>query len=123
MSGAAWLVLAVVGAGPLGLVAWVKWRFRPARMHARADQLLVDAEAKMRALDDAQLVALLAAPLGKTPAARRVRGLVDEKRYADLAREWHDLWPKLVEEDALSLDRAIDLGAAIKVLAERHPTS
>ena len=123
MSGAAWLVLAVAGTGPLALVAWVKWRFRPARMHARADKLLVDAEAKMRAQNDAQLIALFVAPLGKTPAARRVRGLVDEKRYVDLLREWHDLWPTLVNDDKLPLDRAIDLGAAAKVLAERHPTS
>lgn len=121
MSGAAWLVLAVVGSGPLALVAWVKWRFRPGRMHANADKLLADAESKMRALDDAQLIAHFAAPLGNTPPARRVRGLVDEKRYADLFREWHDLWPTLVNEDKLPLDRAIDLGAAIKILAERHP--
>jgi len=120
LSPAAWIVLAVVGAGPLGAIAWVRWRFRPARMHQRADRLLADAEARMRGLDDAALVALFEPSLGQTPAARRVRGLVDERRFAVLQREWGDLWPELVK-DKLLLDRAIDLGAAIKVLAERHP--
>jgi hypothetical protein len=123
MSPAAWIILSLAGTGPLALVAWVKWRFRPARMHANADKLLADAESKMRALDDAALVALFAAPFGenKSRAARRVRGLVGEKRFAQLNGEWHQLWPELVNDDKLSLDRAIDLGAAIKVLAERHP--
>ena len=119
MSPAAWLVLTVVGAAPLGAVAWVRWRFTAARMNQRADRLLADAEARMRRLDDVALLALFAAPLGQTPAARRVRGLVDERRFVTLAREWGDLWPLLVG-DQLTLDRAIDLGAAIKVLAERH---
>jgi hypothetical protein len=121
LSPAAWLVLSLVGVGPLGAVAWVRWRFRPARMNANADKLLVDAETKMRALDDAALVALFAPPLGQSRAARRVRGLVEERRFAELNGEWHELWPQLVQEDKLSLDRAIDLGAAIKILAERHP--
>jgi hypothetical protein len=120
MSPAAWIVLTLVGAGPLGLVVWARWRFRPARMRERGAKLLADAEARMRKLDDEALIALFAAPLGQTPAARRLRGLVDERRFDVLAREWHDLWPPLVHEDKLSLDRAIDLGAAIIVLAERH---
>ncbi|MGZ3406196.1 MAG: hypothetical protein ACXVAN_07100 [Polyangia bacterium] len=123
MSPTAWIILSIVGVGPLGAVAWVKWRFRPARMNANADKLLADAESKMRALDDAALVALFAPPLGQSRASRRVRGLVDEKRFATLAAEWHELWPTLVQEDKMSLDRAIDLGAAVKVLGERHPTS
>lgn len=121
MTGAAWIVLGVAGLSPLGAVAWFKWRFRPARMNARADKLLADAEARMRALDDAALVALFEPPLGTTPAARRVKGLVRERRFAALHREWGGLWPELVNGDKMSLDRAIDLGAAIKVLAERHP--
>ncbi|HEX6835022.1 MAG TPA: hypothetical protein VF334_00540, partial [Polyangia bacterium] len=85
MSPAAWIILSLAGTGPLALVAWVKWRFRPARMNANADKLLADAESKMRALDDAALVALLGEPLGenKSRAARRVRGLVGEKRFAE----------------------------------------
>ena len=122
MSPAAWIILGVAGTGPLALVAWVKWRFRPARMNANADKLLADAESKMRALDDAALVALFATPpLGQSRGAKRVRGLVDERRFAVLAREWHQLWPAMIDDDKLSLDRAIDLGAAIKILAERHP--
>ena len=125
MSPAAWIILSLAGTGPLALVAWVKWRFRPARMNANADKLLADAESKMRALDDAALIAQFAEPFGegKSRASRRVRGLIDEKRFATLANEWHELWPQLVNDDKLSLDRAIDLGAAIKVLAERHPSS
>ena len=125
MTSTAWIILSLAGTGPLALVAWVKWRFRPARMNANADKLLADAESKMRALDDAALVALFAAPLGagQSRASRRVRGLVDERRFATLAGEWHQLWPELVNDDKLSLDRAIELGAAIKVLAERHPSS
>ena len=123
LSPTAWLILTCVGAGPLALVGWVKWRFRPARMNANADKLLADAESKMRALDDAALAALFATPpLGQSRAARRVRGLVEERRFAVLAREWHELWPAMVNDDKLSLDRAIDLGAAIKILAERHPS-
>jgi hypothetical protein len=122
MTGTAWIILSVIGVGPLGAVAWVKWRFRPGRMNANADKLLADAESKMRALDDAALVELFAAPLGQSRESRRVRGLVDEKRFATLAGEWHELWPTLVQEDKMSLDRAIDLGAAIKVLGERHPS-
>jgi hypothetical protein len=122
MSPTAWIILTCVGTGPLALVGWVKWRFRPARMNKNADKLLADAESKMRALDDKALVALFAAPLGQSRAARRVRGLVDERRFAKLAGEWHELWPTLVNDDKLSLDRAIDLGAAIKILGERHPS-
>ena len=123
MSPAAWIILSLAGTGPLALVAWVKWRFRPARMNANADKLLADAESKMRALDDAALIALFAPPLGagQSRESRRVRGLVDERRFATLHGEWHELWPTLVNDDKLSLDRAIDLGVAIKVLAERHP--
>ncbi len=121
LSPAAWIVLTIIGVGPLGAVAWVKWRFRPARMNANADKLLADAESKMRALDDDALVALFAAPLGQSRESRRVRGLIDERRFAVLAKQWHELWPVLVNDDKLSLDRALDLGAAIKVLAERHP--
>ena len=124
MTSTAWIILGLAGTGPLALVAWVKWRFRPSRMNANADKLLADAESKMRALDDAALVAQFAPPLGdhQSRASRRVRGLVDEKRFAELHREWHELWPQLVNDDKLSLDRAIDLGAAIKILAERHPS-
>ena len=123
MSPTAWIILGAIGTAQLALVGWVKWRFRPTRMNANADKLLADAESKMRALDDAALVALFAEPLGagKSRASRRVRGLLDEKRFAELNGEWHELWPTLVNEDKLSLDRTIDLGAAIKVLAERHP--
>ncbi len=123
MTSTAWIILGLAGTGPLALVAWVKWRFRPARMNANADKLLADAESKMRALDDAALIAQFAPPLGagKSRASRRVRGLVDEKRFAELHGEWHELWPELVNDDKLSLDRAIDMGAAIKILAERHP--
>jgi hypothetical protein len=123
VSPTAWIILSIVGVGPLGAVAWVKWRFRPGRMNANADKLLTDAETKMRALDDAALVALFTPPAGQSRASRRVRGLIDERRFATLAGEWHELWPTLVQEDKMSLDRAIDLGAAIKVLGERHPTS
>ncbi len=121
MSTATWIVLAVAGASPLGAVAWVRWRFGAARMNARADKILADAEAKMRARDDAALIELFAAPLGQSRSARRVRGLVDERRFAELHRDWGNLWPELVNTDKMSLDRAIDLGAAIKILAERHP--
>jgi hypothetical protein len=50
-----------------------------------------------------------------------VRGLLDEARYGELQREWGELWPTLLEaKPPLSLDVAIDVGAAIAVLAERH---
>ena len=123
MTAGAWILLAAVGTAPLAAVGWVKWRFSARKMNANADKLLADAETRMRAQTDDALVALFAAPLGnhQSRASRRVRGLVDERRFAELHGEWHDLWPALVNDDKLSLDRAIDLGAAIKVLAERHP--
>jgi len=119
----AWILLAAVGTAPLAAVGWVKWRFSARKMNANADKLLSDAESKMRTQDDDALVALFAPPLGnnQSRASRRVRGLVDERRFAELHGEWHELWPALVNDDKLSLDRAIDLGAAIKVLAARHP--
>jgi len=121
----AWIILSAVGAAPLAAVGWFKWRFSARRMNANADRLLVDAETKMRALDDGALIAQLDAPLGanQSRAARRVHGMVGERRFAELNGEWHELWPLLVSDDKLSLDRAIDLGAAIKILAERHPSS
>jgi len=124
MTAEAWIILSVVGASPLAAVGWFRWRFSARRMNANADKLLGDAEARMRALDDAALIAQLDEPFGanQSRAARRVRGLVGERRFAALHAEWHELWPTLVSDDKLSLDRAIDLGAAIKILAERHPT-
>ncbi|HEY2745904.1 MAG TPA: hypothetical protein VGL86_14810 [Polyangia bacterium] len=124
MTAEAWIILSVVGTSPLVAVGWFRWRFLARRMNANADKLLADAESKMRALDDAALVALFDAPFGgnQSRAARRVRGLVGERRFAVLHGEWHELWPSLVSDDKLSLDRAIDLGAAIKILAERHPS-
>lgn len=124
MTAAAWIVLGAVGAAPLAAVGWFRWRFSAKRMNANADKLLGDAEARMRALDDKALVAEFDAPFGENQsrAAKRVRGLVGERRFATLHAEWHELWPSLVSDDKLSLDRAIDLGAAIKVLAEHHPT-
>lgn len=121
MTTPAWLVLCVVGAAPLAAVGWVRWRFSSRRMSQRADKLLADAEARMQGLDDDALIALFEPSLGQTRAARRVRGLVDERRFAALHREWGNLWPELVG-DKMPLDRVIDLGAAIKVLASRHPT-
>jgi hypothetical protein len=123
MSPAAWLVLGVVGSAPLGAVAWLRWRLRPDRMNRRADGHLADARRRMEARDDAALMALVrAAPLGSSPPAKRVRGLLEERRFVELARAWGDLWPTLLKaEPPLSLDDALDLGAAIGVLAERHP--
>ena len=89
-------------------------------MNANADKLLTDAESKMRALDDAALVALFARRSAPSRESSRVRGLLAERRFAALA-EWHQLWPVLVNDDKLSLDCALDLGAASRILAERHP--
>jgi hypothetical protein len=118
MSAGTWVILAAVAVGPLGLVAWVRWRFGARQMNARADRRNAEAKARMQARDDAALVALFEG-LGSSPAAQRIRGLLDEKRYAELQREWGDLWPELLREQ-LTLDRAIELGAAVNVLAERH---
>ena len=100
------------------LVAWVRWRFGARQMNARADKLNADAKARMEQLDDAALVARFSG-LGGSRAAKRIMGLVDEKRFSELQREWGDLWPELLREE-LTLDRAIELGAAINVLVERH---
>jgi hypothetical protein len=119
VSGAAWIVLAALAVAPLGLVAWVRWRFGARQMNAHADKLNADAKARMKQLDDAALIARFSG-LGDSPAARRIRGLVDERRFDELQRDWGDLWPELLREK-LTLDDAIELGAAIHVLASRHP--
>jgi hypothetical protein len=125
VTGIEWGLLALVGAAPLAAVTWLRWRLKPARMNQRADRLLGDAQARMRRRDDAALLALVqAAPLGHSPGAKRVRGLLDERRFDELGRAWGDLWPELLHAaEPLSLDVAIDVGAAINVLAERHPPS
>ena len=123
MSGDAWLLLAAVGAAPLAAVGWLRWRLRPTATSARADRLLADAEARMRARDDAALLALLAeAPLGDSAAARKLRGAAKKRRFGDVQQQWGMLWPELVggQPRQLELDVAIELGAAIKVLVERH---
>jgi hypothetical protein len=122
VSPAAWLVLTVVGATPLGAVVWFRWRFGAKRMDAAADRHLANAKARMAARDDAALLALIrGAPLGHAPAAKRLRGLVDEGRYAELPAAWSELLPELLEKK-MPLDDALDLAAAVAVLAERHPT-
>ena len=124
MTGDAWLLLTAVGAAPLAAVAWLRWRLRPSATSARADQLLADAEARMRSRDDAALLALLAqTPLGDSAAARKLRAAAKKRRFADVQQQWGLLWPELVggEPRRLELDRAIELGAAIKILVERNP--
>jgi hypothetical protein len=114
-----WLIAGAVGALPLAAVAWARWRFAARRLNARADKLNADARTRMEKLDDKALAGMFTA-LGASPAAKRITGLIREKRYVELQRAWGDLWPELVHE-GFSLDRAIDLGAAINVLAARHP--
>ena len=124
MSGEAWLILAVVGLAPLGAVAWLRWRLSPRATNARADRLLADAEARMRAQDDASLLALLAAaPLGNSSVAKKLRTAASKRRFTDVQEQWGLLWPELVggQPRQLELDRAIELGAAIKILVERNP--
>jgi hypothetical protein len=117
-----WVLMGLMGAAPLAAAVWVKWRFKPAKMSQRADRLLDEARRRMRGRDDAALTALVrAAPLGHSPLAKRVRGLVEERRYDEAGRAWGDLWPELLQAaPPLSLDVAIDVGAALNVLAERH---
>jgi hypothetical protein len=119
-----WLILTAVGAAPLAAVGWLRWRLRPSATGARADHLLQEAEARMRARDDAALLALLAAaPLGNSAPARKLRSAVKKRRFGDVQQQWGLLWPGLVggQPRQLELDVAIELGAAIKVLVERNP--
>jgi hypothetical protein len=118
VTGLTWLLLGAAGAVPLGALVWARWRYGNRQLEARADKRLADARARMEKRDDAALAALFT-DLGNARAAKRIRGLVDEKRWLELAKEWGDLWPELLH-DTLTLDRALELGAAIQVLAERH---
>ena len=118
MTPVTWLLLGAAGAAPLGALAWARWRFGNRQLEARADKRLADTRARMEKLDDAALAALFT-DLGSKRAAQRIRQLVDGKRWVVLAKEWGDLWPELLH-DTLTLDRALDLGAAIQVLADRH---
>ncbi len=80
----------------------------------------------MRARDDAALLALLAAaPLGDSAVAQKLRGAAKKRRFSDVQQHWGMLWPELVggQPRQLELDVAIELGAAIKVLVDRHPKS
>jgi hypothetical protein len=128
------LLLALAfGALPIGALLWLKWRFSPRRMQAHADRLLADAEARMERHPDEELLkkvredAWLTGPVAGCDAAKRVRRLLDEDKREQLAREWPELWAKLLAADARkpgesprALDHVIDLGAAIAVLARRR---
>jgi hypothetical protein len=106
---------------PLGGLGWLRWRFRPSRMRREAERLLADAEARMAARSDDELVHWLREhPLlqGDRPSARRVRELLANR--AQLGSEWPRLWPDLVEGAARDvLDDIIELNAAVNVLARR----
>jgi hypothetical protein len=130
-----WFVmLALFASLPLGGLLWVRWRFKPGRMQANADRLLREAEAKMEAMSDDELVrffrehAYLNGPVKGSKPARRVAQLIDARQFALLANEWPDLWPSFVEAERLPkgkrpalLDHTLELGAAATVLARRHP--
>lgn len=128
--------LAVILAGPpLGAVAWVKWRFRPKQLGARADRIVREAEAKMEARSDDELLTFfrdhpyLGGPVAESTPARRIRALVERREFTRLAREWAGLWQQLLDVEVERapkkkpelLSYSIDLNAAAMVLARRHP--
>jgi hypothetical protein len=129
------LLLAVLlSALPLGAMVWLKWRFQPAKLAANADKLLADAEARMEKHDDDALVALvendawLDGPVRASKAAGEVREALKKRQFAALHARWTTLWPTLLAADKRkadaqprALDHIIDIGAALAVLARRHP--
>jgi hypothetical protein len=128
------LLAAVLAAVPVGGLVFLKWRFAPSRVRARTDRLLADAEAKLEGVGDEELVrrirddAFLNGVAKGSKAAGRIRSLVDKQEFAKLATEWGDLWPGLLAADphregqrSATLDHIIGIGAAVAVLARRHP--
>jgi len=124
----------VLGAVPIGGLVYLKWRFRPSRVRADVDRLLADAEVRMDRRSDDDLIALLrdnvylTRTVATAPPAQRVRTLLAAGSFAQLGREWGELWPSLLAAEEqkpgrrqTGLDHIIDLGAAIAVLARRHP--
>jgi len=129
------VILAVVLASlPVGAMAWIKWRFKPARLNANADRLLADAESRMDKRTDEELIALvendawLSGPVRESRAAGEVRAGLKRKHYAALHVHWTSLWPTLLaadkrkpEQQPRALAAIIEIGAALSVLAKRHP--
>lgn len=132
------LLLALLFAAlPLGGLAWVRWRFQPARMRVHAERMVREAEAKMEAKSDDELCAFfhhhpyLSGPVVGAEPTTRLLALVDARDFATLASEWVELWSALLDVEVKRapkakpkiLDYSIDLNAAATVLARRHPAT
>jgi hypothetical protein len=129
------LVLAMaLGIVPVGGLVYLKWRFRPSRVRADVDRLLADAEARMDKRETDDLIGFvrdnvyLTRTVATSPPAKRIRTLMEKRNFSQLGREWGELWPALLAAEERrpgkrqsGLDHIIDLGAAISVLARRHP--
>jgi hypothetical protein len=128
------LLMALFASLPVAGLVWVRWRFRPGRMHANAERLLREIEEKMELKTDDQLIAFfrehryLNGPVKGSAPARRVLSLVEHRQFAQLAAEWPELFSQLIEaeevkrgERAQLIDYTLELGAAATVLARRHP--
>lgn len=128
------LLAIVLTSLPLGAMVWLKWRFQPAKLAANADRLLADAEARMERHSDEELIALvqrdawLDGPVREAPAATELRAQLERQQFAALHAQWTTLWPTLLaadrrkpEAEPRALDHIIEVGAALAVLARRHP--
>lgn len=130
------VLMLVFGSVPIGGLLYIRWRFQPKRMRENAERLLRDAEARMEAMSDDELVCFfrehpyLNGAIAASKPARRVRELVDGRAFARLATEWAALWPELLDAEVASdpkkkpqiLDYTLELNAAAAVLQRRHPT-
>jgi hypothetical protein len=129
------LLLAIVLASlPVGAMVWLKWRFQPAKLAANANRLLADAEARMDKHSDEELIELvekdpwLDGPVRDAQGAKDLRAALKRGEYAQLHTRWTGLWPTLLAADKRkttaqprALDHIIEIGAALAVLAQRHP--
>jgi len=128
------LLAIVLTSLPVAAMVWLKWRFQPAKLAANADRLLADAEARMDKHSDEELIELvekdawLTGPVREAAGTRELRAGLKRRAYAQLHVRWTGLWPTLLAADQRktteqprALDHIIEIGAALAVLARRHP--
>jgi hypothetical protein len=125
MTPLAWGLLVLVVSVPLLAMVWLRWRFRPARMHRDADRMIAERAALMGRKTEAELVDIVR----NYPYIRgKALNLLNRGHYAALNAAWSEVLLE-AEKQAGSevlmrgLDQTLDVGAAIYALATRKPAS
>lgn len=125
MTPIAWGLLLVVMLVPVLAMLWLKFRFRPSRMHRDAERMIAERAAQMGRKSEAELVDIVR----NYPYIRgKALNLLNRGHYAALNAAWSEVLLE-AEKQAGSevlmreLDQTLDVGAAIYALATRKPAS